>query len=310
MTCDLLGLGRQLGDPGAAGQAQRAPVCPIPDLFDARDGGGGKMAEQVVRAQRRAERKRQITSDPFRAHPRARRRACDPIAMQSSTVDIKTADGVADAYLTRPDGEGQYPAVLFIIDAIGLRPRIEEMADRIAAEGYVVLAPNVFYRAGRAPVVPVPDLSDSDKRAEFMQSIRPLMAQMTPEAITSDAAAYLDYLADVAPGPVAITGYCMGGRLGFRIAAAFPDRVAALGAFHAGGLVTDRARQPASIGWRREGRALLRARRPGPEHESRADRRARPGTRRGGRAPSHRGLRGRDARIHDVRHAGVQRGGD
>lgn len=164
--------------------------------------------------------------------------------MQSSHVDIKTPDGVADAYLTRPDGDGQYPPVLFIIDAIGLRPRIEEMADRIAAEGYVVLAPNVFYRAGRAPVVPVPELSDPDKRAEFMKSIRPLMEQLTGEAITSDAAAYLDYLAEVAPGPVAITGYCMGGRVGFKIAATFPDRLAALGAFHAGGLVTDQPDSP------------------------------------------------------------------
>ena len=79
--------------------------------------------------------------------------------MQSSTVEVTTPDGVADAYLARPDDE-RHPGVLFIMDAYGLRPQIEEMADRIAAEGYVVLAPNVFYRAGRAPVLPLPDLND------------------------------------------------------------------------------------------------------------------------------------------------------
>lgn len=163
---------------------------------------------------------------------------------QSSSVDVKTADGVADAYLTRPEGDGPHPAVLFIMDGIGLRPRIAEMADRIAAQGYVVLAPNVFYRGGRAPVLPVPDLTDPDTRAGFMDAVRPLMEQLTAQSAASDGAAYLEYLAGVAPGPVVITGYCMGGRVGWRIAAAHPDRVVALGSFHGGGLVTDAPASP------------------------------------------------------------------
>ncbi len=159
--------------------------------------------------------------------------------MESSNVEVTTQDGVADAYLTRPDDGAPHPGVLFIVDAFGLRPRIEEMADRIAAHGYVVLAPNVFYRAGRAPVLPFPDFTEVDSRANFFQQIRPLIESLTPERLERDGAAYLDYLAEVAPGPVAITGYCMGGRAGWRIAATHPDRVAALGSFHAGGLVTD-----------------------------------------------------------------------
>jgi carboxymethylenebutenolidase len=147
----------------------------------------------------------------------------------SSTVQIQTPDGAADAYLARPDDE-PHPGVLLLMDAYGVRPVIEEMADRIASDGYVVLAPNVFYRAGRSPVKPGMDF----------QQIRPLMAELTPERLAPDGAAYLDYLAEVAsPEPVAITGYCMGGRLGWWIAAAHPDRVAALAAFHTGGLVTD-----------------------------------------------------------------------
>ncbi|MFL5932129.1 MAG: dienelactone hydrolase family protein [Gaiellaceae bacterium] len=147
----------------------------------------------------------------------------------SSTVEIQMPDGVADAYLARPDDD-PHPGVLLLMDAYGLRPVIEEMADRIAADGYLVLAPNVFYRAGRSPVQPGMDF----------QKIRPLMAELTPERLAADGAAYLDYLAAVGSGgPVAITGYCMGGRLGWWIAVAQPDRVAALAAFHTGGLVTE-----------------------------------------------------------------------
>ena len=119
------------------------------------------------------------------------------------------------------------------------------MADGIAGDGYVVLAPNVFYRAGRSAVAPMPDLADPDQRTSFFERIRPLMEQLTPDRLAADGAAYLDYLAEAAsPGPAAITGYCMGGRVGWRIAAAHPDRVAALAAFHPGGLVTDAPESP------------------------------------------------------------------
>jgi carboxymethylenebutenolidase len=164
--------------------------------------------------------------------------------MQSSNVEITTPDGVADAYLARPDDQ-PHPGVLFIMDAYGLRPTIEEMAERIASDGYVVLAPNVFYRAGRSPFGPMPKMSDPEQRTKFFQSIRPLIEELTPKRIATDGAAYLDYLGEVgASGPVAITGYCMGARLGWRIAAAQPDRVAALAGFHAGGLVTNASDSP------------------------------------------------------------------
>jgi carboxymethylenebutenolidase len=164
--------------------------------------------------------------------------------MRSSTVDITTSDGVADAYLAKPDDEPR-PGVLFVMDAFGLRPAIRQMAERVAADGYVVLAPNVLYRGGRSSDVPAPDISDPERRASFFESVRPLMAELTPERLAADGAAYLDYLGEVAaPGPVAITGYCMGGRVGWWIAAAHPDRVAALGEFHPGRLVTDAPESP------------------------------------------------------------------
>ncbi len=164
--------------------------------------------------------------------------------MCSSTLDIRTPDGAADAYLAESDGGERRPGVLFLMDAFGLRPRIEEMVDRIAARGYAVLAPNLFYRAGRAPVLPFPDLSQADARAEFMKALRPLREPLTPERIAADGAAYLDELAKVADEPFAITGYCMGARLGWSIATAHPERVGALAGFHAGGLVTDDPESP------------------------------------------------------------------
>jgi carboxymethylenebutenolidase len=164
--------------------------------------------------------------------------------MPVQSVDINTPDGVADAYVARPDDQ-PHPGVLFIMDAFGLRPTIREMIDRIADDGYVVLAPNVFYRAGRAPVLPTPDLSDPEQRSAFFASLRPLIDQLTPDRLAADSAAYLDYLAAVGrPGPAAITGYCMGARVGWRITLAHPDRVAALAGFHAGGLVTDAPDSP------------------------------------------------------------------
>jgi carboxymethylenebutenolidase len=157
----------------------------------------------------------------------------------NETIEIKTPDGVANAYLVRPDGE-PHPGVLFIPDAFGLRPAIEEMADRVAADGYVVLAPNVFYRAGRAPVEALVGPVGGENRASAFQAVLPLIKALTPARIAADGGSYLDCLERVAaPGPLGITGYCMGGRLAWRIAATHPGRVAALAAFHTAGLVGD-----------------------------------------------------------------------
>lgn len=162
--------------------------------------------------------------------------------MSSETISITTPDGTADAYLTRPD-DGRHPGVLLFIDAIGLRPRIEEMADRIAGWGYVVLAPNLFYRSGKAAdLAPKADLSVPENREAFFTDAMKRVRGLSNEQGMSDAAAYLDTLESqpgIAGDKVGTTGYCMGGRLSFVTAATFPDKVAAAGGFHAGGLVSD-----------------------------------------------------------------------
>ena len=167
------------------------------------------------------------------------------MARRGSNIDVATADGVADSYLVGPEAGAPRAGVLFVVDAFGLRPTTMAMADRIAAEGYVVLAPNVLYRGGRAPVAEMPDLGNEGSRGEFMAKIKPLLAEVSGEGVAaSDGAAYLDRLAEEVPGPVGISGYCMGGRVGWRVAAAHPDRVAALGCFHTGGLVTEAEDSP------------------------------------------------------------------
>ncbi|HWI21305.1 MAG TPA: dienelactone hydrolase family protein [Baekduia sp.] len=165
--------------------------------------------------------------------------------MGGEMIDVKTPDGVADAYLADPGrNEKGRPTVLLLMDVFGLRPQIKRMADRVASRGFVVLAPNVFYRAGRAPLVPIDGLDDPARRDSLFEKIRPMMHDLTPERMASDGGAYLDRLQQGGWPAVAVIGYCMGGRMGWEIATAFPDRVAALGAFHTGGLVTDDVTSP------------------------------------------------------------------
>lgn len=173
-------------------------------------------------------------------------------------LEIRAADGTAEAYLT-----GSGPGVLFYMDAIGLRPRIAEMADRIASWGYTVLAPHVFYRSGPAEeLAPKDDLRDPDNRAAFFAGgVMGRVNGLTPDKAERDAAAWLATLAEhAAPGPIGTTGYCMGARLAMRTAGWHPDRVTAVGGFHGGGLVTDRPDSPhLAIGGSRASYVLLHA---------------------------------------------------
>jgi carboxymethylenebutenolidase len=163
--------------------------------------------------------------------------------LQRSYVDVPTPDGAADAYLVRPTAGGPFPGVLLFMDAIGLRPRLEEMADRIAQDGHVVLVPNLFYRAGRAPVLP--DLAarlQTEDRATVMRELAPLMQSLPPDVVARDTLAYADALEaqpDVLPGRLGTTGYCLGGGIALRAAAQLPDRVRAAASFHGGALARE-----------------------------------------------------------------------
>ncbi len=162
-------------------------------------------------------------------------------------IDIPAPDGTADAFAAYPAGGGQYPAVLMYMDVIGLRPVIRELAEQLASHGYYVLAPNVFYRQGRAPLFPLPDMREQEGREAFIAKVMPVMAAHTPDDAIRDSRAYLDFLADqeqVSAGKVGVTGYCMGAALALRTASANPERVAAAAGFHGARLATDAPESP------------------------------------------------------------------
>lgn len=165
-----------------------------------------------------------------------------------TTIDIAAPDGSCEAYVARPSEAGEHPGVLFYIDAIGLRPQIEQMADRIADWGYVVLAPNLFYRTGTAAeLAPAADLRQPGEREKFFGTVGPRMEALTTERTDADTDAYLETLRGlegVSAGPVGATGYCLGARLSTRAGGKHPDLVAAVGGFHGGRLVTDTPDSP------------------------------------------------------------------
>jgi carboxymethylenebutenolidase len=160
-------------------------------------------------------------------------------AVTQTDVEVKTADGTADAVLIQPQAKGTYPAVLVWPDIMGLRPAFREMGARLAAQGYVVLVPNPFYRSKRAPVLEG-NINFGDPATR--QILNGYRAAITPEGAAADSVAYLKFL-DAQPKTATrrkagVQGYCMGGGLSFRTAAAVPDRIGAVGSFHGGnGLV-------------------------------------------------------------------------
>ncbi|KUL34585.1 dienelactone hydrolase family protein [Actinoplanes awajinensis] len=167
--------------------------------------------------------------------------------MQQTSIDVPAADGLSDAYFVKPDGPEPYPGILMFMDAFGVRPRLREMADRVAERGYAVLLPNLFYRSQRSPIVDPAVLTDEKERGAAFAKLGPMMQELTPERVVADATAYLDFLAaqdGVAAGPAGIFGYCMGGMNALRVISALPDRVSVLGSFHAGRVVGDQPDSP------------------------------------------------------------------
>jgi carboxymethylenebutenolidase len=160
-------------------------------------------------------------------------------------VDIKTKDGTCDAALVHPKGQGRWPAAILFVDAFGLRPTMRDMAKRLARDGYIVLVPNPYYRSTRAPGVPPGfDFANPADR----QKLAGLRAPLTADAVADDALAYTAFLDANAPikttTKMGVFGYCMGGPMTMRAAAAMPERVGAGVSLHGGGLVTDKPDSP------------------------------------------------------------------
>src|SRR6187401_3723712 len=167
-------------------------------------------------------------------------RTANAAAVTESEVSVTTPDGTADCYFVHP-ASGTGAAVLIWPDIFGLRPAFRQMGKRLAESGYSVLVVNPFYRAKKAPT------ADAGAATPINQ-LMPLAQGLNETTHMSDAKAFiawLDQQASVAKNrKVGTQGYCMGGPIAFRTAAAVPDRVGAVASFHGGGLATDMPNSP------------------------------------------------------------------
>jgi len=167
-------------------------------------------------------------------------KVANAVAVTESDVMVKTPDGTADCYFVHP-ASGTAAAVLMWPDIFGLRPAFRQMGKRLAESGYSVLVVNPFYRAKKAPT------ADAGA-ATPIQQVMPLAQGLNETTHMTDAKAFIAWL-DQQPSvaknrKVGTQGYCMGGPIAFRTAAAVPERVGAVGSFHGGGLVTNMPNSP------------------------------------------------------------------
>ncbi|UCI05005.1 dienelactone hydrolase family protein [Mesorhizobium sp. B1-1-8] len=161
--------------------------------------------------------------------------------MAKQDIGIETRDGKAKAGLFRPASTAKAGAILYM-DAFGPRPALDEMAERLAGEGYAVLVPDLFYRD--APYGPF-DAKTAFAVEETKKALMALVAGTTQEMTIRDSAAFLDaFASEGIDGPIGVVGYCMGGARALNAAGTYPDRIAAAASFHGGNLASDAADSP------------------------------------------------------------------
>jgi carboxymethylenebutenolidase len=163
--------------------------------------------------------------------------------MIEQTLDIATKDGAMETFICRPE-RGDYPTVLFLMDAPGIREELRDMARRLATVGYCVLLPNLYYRAGRDTKYGPDVLVHGSPEHTRMRAVR---TKMTIPPVMDDVAAMMAF-ADAQPGvkrgPVGVHGYCMSGPYALAAAARYPDRITAAASFYGTWLVSDAVESP------------------------------------------------------------------
>ena len=151
------------------------------------------------------------------------------MSVQGEMIDI----GGMPAYVARPAGSGPWPAVVVIQEAFGLNEHIKDVARRVAGEGYVALAPDLFYRGGKGRT------AGYDQLPKALE----LMGALKDDEIVADvgsAIAWLEKQPGHRAGRIGITGFCMGGRVSYLTACALPDKIAASAPYYGGGIPIDR----------------------------------------------------------------------
>ncbi len=154
-------------------------------------------------------------------------------------LDLQTADGTMNTFVTHPEEGGPHPAVLFYMDAPGKREELHDMARRIGTAGYFVVLPNLYYRRSRE--------FRMERDEAGMKKMFEMMGHLSNAMVVSDTQALLEFVdasPEALPGPVGAVGYCMSGPFVFAAAAAYPERLAATASFYGAGLLTDRDDSP------------------------------------------------------------------
>ncbi|HEY2376360.1 MAG TPA: dienelactone hydrolase family protein [Gemmatimonadaceae bacterium] len=162
--------------------------------------------------------------------------------MAHQTIEIRTEDGSCPTHLFTPGGSGRWPGILFFMDGLGVRQALFDIGERLAASGYYVVLPDLYYRSG---FTDGPRLfQDAAIRAEWSKHVLPTVSIPTIMRDVPALLSHLDSQPSVRHGKIGVTGYCLGGRLSLATAGHFPDRVAAAASYHGGHLATDAPDSP------------------------------------------------------------------
>jgi len=179
--------------------------------------------------------------------------------MSRTEISLPTPDGAARAFTFKPDGDdGPWPGAIILMDAPAIRPALFEMGERLAAAGYYVVLPDLFWRAGPYPALDIAKARAGDP--EQVALFGKLRASTDAARQMADVKACLDFLAQdpaAKPGKVGVTGYCMGGSIALRAAGTFPDRIGAAASFHGGNMATDDEASPHRLADRIQARVLV-----------------------------------------------------
>ena len=177
--------------------------------------------------------------------------------MPHTELQIETTDGRCPTQVYHPEGSGPWPGVIVYMDAVGIRPAMMEIAERIANEGYFVLLPDVFYRVDFDPSQGMKIFTDPEIRRDLMTRVMPSASHANVMRDTEALLAHLDARPEVRSDRIGTTGYCMGGRLSLYAAGHFGDRIAATASYHGGGLATDAPDSPHRLASRMKSRVYI-----------------------------------------------------
>jgi carboxymethylenebutenolidase len=159
--------------------------------------------------------------------------------IRTEMESLPTADGLMPVYVCRPAGAGPHPAVIVVMEAFGLNAHIKDVSERIAREGYVAIAPDLFYRFG-SPIVPYEDVPRAIAYIQRFDDAA-LMAEL------GVVIQHLKGLHEVRSDRIGIVGFCVGGRIAFLTACRHPAAIKVAVSFYGGGIAADTPTAPINL---------------------------------------------------------------